>query len=133
MLRVTCTPRSYDIRMKYKLEYIVVDPHFSLCVPTQNNKTHFWFVKNYIFIKIWSCHLLLFLFKRGNQVRKKNLKWLLTFGKVVSKKLEFRSKNQVTYWEGTSEEVAPLQALRKSLLTKGNMVINWLILGTRMG
>ena len=53
-------------------------------------------------------YFYLFNFKRGNQVRTKPLKWLLAFEKVIYEKLESGFGDYVTYWEGTSKEVASL-------------------------
>ena len=68
------------------------------------DETHFLFGKNWFLKKSWSRHLFYFYFEGKIKQERKTLKCdSIIFGKSMSlKKPESRSKDQVTYWEGTA-------------------------------
>ena len=84
---------------------MIVDLDFS-CVPI-SRRDLLLFVKNRIFIKDLESPLILFYFiwKMKNKIRKKTLKKcdFIVLEKHIFEKLEPKSKDQVTYWEGTSK------------------------------
>ena len=63
----------------------------------------FIFIDEKLVSKKLDSPLILFYFKRENKIRKKTLKkWLHSLGKTSLEKLEFWSRDQITYWEGSS-------------------------------
>ena len=110
---------SHFPHLKFKLDPLddpkwsrhFVNPVFSLDAFPLDDKTRFLFIwwKIWFFLEnTWSHNLFLFYFLREKQNKKEKTLNMTPEGKTGLRKIEYRSKGQVIYWEGTVKIVAPL-------------------------